>query len=261
MSLLAVEGVSKEFAVEGGIFRRRIGVVRALDQVSFAMEEGDSLGVVGESGSGKTTLARILTRMLAPDGGRVLWEGRPMESFTAREWAGNVQMIHQDPSASLNPKLTVRTLLEEPLRLRARLAGRRADSPAAAADCLAAVGLPADALSHYPHQFSGGQKQRVAIARALAAGPRLLIADEPVSALDLSIQAQILNLLMDLQERFRLTVLVISHDLAVVSALADRALVLKEGRAVEAGSAADVLARPKHPYTQALLEAVPQLVR
>jgi len=261
MSLLEVQKVSKNFAVEGGLFRRRLGTVKALREVSFALNAGESLGLVGESGSGKTTLAKILTRMIAPDGGRLLWEGRTADTFSPREWAGNVQMVFQDPSASLNPKLSVETLLSEPLALWKQRDGRGPVKPEDMVAILQSVGLPTDILSSYPHQFSGGQKQRLAIARALAARPRLLVADEPVSALDLSIQAQILNLILDLKEKFGLTIVIISHDLAVVSYLADNLMILKDGEAVEAGPAQRILTQPEHEYTRRLLEAVPALVR
>jgi oligopeptide transport system ATP-binding protein len=265
VSLLAAENISKAFPIEGGIFRWRIGTVRALRNVSFALEPGQTLGLVGESGSGKTTLARILTRMLAPDSGRLLWQGRPVDPRPERTWPCFVQMIFQDPTASLNPKLTVQTLLEEPVRQRALLSGEPRPSAAQARKeteaLLADVGLSADLLPYYPHQFSGGQKQRLAIARALAMRPKVLLADEPVSALDLSIQAQILNLLKDLKERLGLAAVIISHDLTVVSYLADRILVLKDGEVVESGATGAVLSAAQHPYTRQLLDAVPRLVR
>ncbi len=263
MILLSAENISKEFPVEGGVFRRKIGSVRALDSVSLRLEEGESVGVVGESGSGKTTLAKILLRMLAPDVGKLLWEGKPAESISRRDWAHGVQMVFQDPSASLNPKLTVHTQLTEALRARKSDPAEPRLSANAEKDALrellVSVGLPWDALFYYPHQFSGGQKQRIAIARALADRPRLLIADEPVSSLDLSIQAQILNLLMDLKDHYRLTLLTISHDLAVISYLAGRVVVMKQGKVVEEGATADVLSRPADAYTKALLDAVPRL--
>lgn len=263
--LVSVENVSMEFAVEGGIFRRRLGTVAALAGVSLAIEEDRCLGLVGESGSGKTTLGRILCGLYRPTSGRVLWQGRPFETLPARERAGLVQMVFQDPAASLNPKMTVQALLGEALRVRAALDGERSVTSETVRQrvrgALEDVGLPGDALFYYPHQFSGGQKQRIAIARALAVRPRLLVADEPVSALDLSIQAQILNLLMDLRQRHRLTLVVISHDLTVVSHLADRLTILKDGMVVEDGGAADVLDRPRHAYTRALLDAVPPLLR
>ena len=243
--------------MRGGIFQTRRSSVRALDDVSFCLNAGESLGLVGESGSGKTTLARLLSGFLTPSEGRILWEGRPQEEFTRWEWAGHVQMVFQDPSASLNPKLSVGTLLAEPLRRRIG----RADLAAAVEAALVEVGLPPDARYHYPHQFSGGQKQRIAIARALAAGPKLLIADEPVSALDLSVQAQILNLLADLRDRLHLTLILISHDLTVVRQMTERVLILDKGRTVETGSTDKVLSQPAHGTTRTLLDAVPALLR
>ncbi len=265
MELLKAEGLTKSFPVEAGLFRRAAGGVRALDDVSFSLEAGESVGVVGESGSGKTTLARILAGFLAPDGGKLVWEGRPREFFSRNAWAARVQMIFQDPSASLNPKLSVQTLLAEPLRQRARWDGLSIPRGPALVqrieEALVEVGLAPEARLAYPHQFSGGQKQRIAIARALAAGPRLLLADEPVSALDLSIQAQILNLLADLREKHNLTMVLISHDLTVVRQLTDRVMVLHQGKAAECGPTAGVLAAPQSPVTQALLEAVPAFLR
>lgn len=263
MILLSAENISKEFGIEGGFFRQKIGSVRALNNISLRLEEGESVGVVGESGSGKTTLAKILLRMLTPDNGNLLWEGKPAESISRQEWAHGVQMIFQDPAASLNPKLTVQTQLTEALRAKKIALAEPRLSTNAEKDALkyllTSVGLPWDALFYYPHQFSGGQKQRIAIARALAVKPRLLIADEPVSSLDLSIQAQILNLLMDLKDQYRLTLLTISHDLAVISYLAGRVVVMKQGNVVEEGATADVLSRPADAYTKALLDAVPRL--
>jgi ABC-type glutathione transport system ATPase component len=256
-ALLEVSDLTKVYPVRGGIFQTRRSDVRALDNVSTLLNAGESLGLVGESGSGKTTLARILAGFLTPTAGRILWEGRPQGDFSRAQWAGHVQMVFQDPSASLNPKLSVGTLLSEPLRRRTGRGGM----VAAVETALAEVGLPADARFHYPHQFSGGQKQRIAIARALAAGPKLLIADEPVSALDLSVQAQILNLLADLRERLELTLILISHDLTVVRQMTERVLILEKGRVVEAGSTEKVLSHPVHRTTQALLAAVPVMLR
>lgn len=262
--LLELRGVSKAYPARTGGFGRG-APVPALDNVSFSLEAGTSLGVVGESGSGKTTLAKILAGFLSADRGDVLWEGRPQGAFGRNEWAARVQMIFQDPSASLNPKLSVRTLLAEPLRQRARWDKRPAPTAAAlragVAETLQRVGLPEDAADVYPHEFSGGQKQRIAIARALAAGPRLLLADEPVSSLDLSVQAQILNLLTDLRRDLNLTLVLISHDLAVVNHLTDHTVVLKAGRLVEGGPTREVLAAPQSDVTRALLDAVPAFLR
>lgn len=253
-SLLELQSVGKVYPVRGGIFQSRRGTVAALEEVSFSLAAGESLGLVGESGSGKTTLARILAGFLSPTSGRVLWDGRPQGEFSRREWARCVQMVFQDPSASLNPKLSVDTLLTEALT-------RREGVPTTVESILRDVGLSPDARQHYPHEFSGGQKQRIAIARALAAGPRLLVADEPVSALDLSVQAQILNLLADLRERLNLTLVLISHDLTVVRQLTDRVVVLDRGRVVESGSTEQVLLNAASSVTRALLDAVPQALR
>lgn len=255
--LLEISGLSKIYPVRGGLFHARRSEVRALDGLSLSLHAGESLGLVGESGSGKTTLARLLAGFLSPSAGRIFWEGKPQSAFSRAEWAGRVQMVFQDPSASLNPKLSVGTLLAEPFRRRMarREAGASVDS------ALADVGLASDAKFFYPHQFSGGQKQRIAIARALAASPKLLIADEPVSSLDLSVQAQILNLLADLRERWRLTLLLISHDLTVVRQMTERVLILDRGRAVEFGLTEKVLSRPLSSTTQTLLDAVPAFLR
>jgi peptide/nickel transport system ATP-binding protein len=255
--LLEISDLTKVYPVRGGIFQNRRSEVRALDSVSVSLDAGDSVGLVGESGSGKTTLARLLAGFLVPSGGRILWQGKPRDDFSRAEWAGHVQMVFQDPSASLNPKLSVGTLLAEPLRRRVG----RATITGAVEAALREVGLPPDARTHYPHQFSGGQKQRIAIARALAADPKLLIADEPVSALDLSVQAQILNLLADLRESRHLTLLLISHDLTVVRQMTQRVLILDKGRTVETGATEKVLSRPAHETTRALLDAVPALLR
>ena len=264
-AMLSLENIVKIFPVEGGILRRKIGIVPALKGVSLRVPAGGSLGIVGESGSGKTTLGKIVARHLAADGGRVLWEGRPHEEFSRREWASRVQMVFQDPAASLNPKLSLRVLLGEAVAVRAQIDGqkgpRRAERDRRLQALLDEVGLSGAPLDAYPHQFSSGQRQRLAIARALAVRPRLLVADEPVSSLDLSVQAQILNLLMDLKDRWGLTYIVISHDLAVVSRLADRVAVMKNGEVVEEGETSAVLAAPRHPYTQTLLDAVPAFLR
>jgi peptide/nickel transport system ATP-binding protein len=248
--LLSAESLAKTYAPPGGLFAARRGAVRAVSGASFALEAGRSLGLVGESGSGKTTVARMVARFLVPDAGRLTWEGRPAESFSRREWAARVQMVFQDPSASLNPLLSVGAQLREALAPGVDLDGLLAD-----------VGLSREVLPHPPHVFSGGQRQRIAIARALARRPRLLIADEPVSSLDLSIQAQILNLLMDLRERFGLSLLVVSHDLAVVRRLTDQVIVMRRGDVVDAGDTAAVFAAPRSEYTRALLDGVPALLR
>ncbi|MFA5976403.1 MAG: ATP-binding cassette domain-containing protein [Elusimicrobiota bacterium] len=256
MPLLEVRHLSKTFPVEGGVFRRRVGSVQALQDVSFQIEPGETLALVGGSGCGKSTLAKILVGWLSPDAGTLLWNGQLLDTQSRRQRAHLMQMIFQDPYASLNPKLSIETQLAEAVRL------TEPDLAAAGIhrrciELLEAVRLPGDTLNHYPFQFSGGQRQRIAIARALAMRPTLLIADEPLSALDVSVQAQILDLFRNLKEALGLTMLFITHDLAVAANSADRIVVLQEGRLVEEGVLRDVLRQPRHTYTQALLKAVP----
>lgn len=248
MNLLEVKHISKTFPIEGGLFRQRVGSVQAVRDVSFQIKKGETLAVVGGSGCGKSTLARLMTGLLPLDEGELLWDGQPLQTFSPLERAHRIQMIFQDPFASLNPKLSVGTQLREVVH-----------GDTNPASLLQAVGLPADTLAHYPFQFSGGQRQRIAIARALAMKPALLIADEPLSALDVTIQAQILDLFKELKATYGLTILFITHDLAVADHFADRLLVLQNGRVIEEGLTASVLKNPQHPYTQALLEAVPHL--
>lgn len=255
MPLLDVRHLCKSFPIEGGVFRHRIGTVRALKDVSFSMEKGETLALVGGSGCGKSTLAKIIAGLLSADQGEILWEGRRLQNLTRIERAHRVQMIFQDPFASLNPKLSVGTQLEEVVRWAHGIKSIHQRCK----ELLEAVGLTEDALSHYPFQFSGGQRQRIAIARALAMRPSLLIADEPLSALDVTIQAHVLNLLKTLKSTLELTVLFITHDLAAADSFADRILVLQNGETVEEGDISTVLGRPQHPYTQALLEAVPKI--
>ncbi len=279
MSLLEIHHLSKTFSVEGGVFRRRIGSVQALKDVSFTLEQGETLAVVGGSGCGKSTLAKLITGLLKPDTGDILWEGKPLDTFSRLERAHRVQMIFQDPFASLNPKLSVGTQLNEVIKTSPRQSVSRGLSIKRSSvdpglqsagkttltakgdiiELLAAVGLPADTLDHYPFQFSGGQRQRIAIARALALQPSLLIADEPLSALDVTVQAQVLALLRELKASLGLTILFITHDLAVAESFSQRIIVLQEGEIVEQGATADVLSNPKHPYTQALRDAVPRI--
>jgi ABC-type glutathione transport system ATPase component len=252
--LLEGRTLSKSFPIEGGLLRRRIGSVQALKDISFHITRGETLAVVGGSGCGKSTLAKIITGLLTPDTGTLLWEGQPLDTGGRLERARRVQMIFQDPFASLNPKLSIGTQLRE--------AAAQADQTGPVKSCeelLEAVGLPRETMGNYPFQFSGGQRQRVAIARALALNPALLIADEPLSALDVTIQAHILKLLKDLKQAYGLTVLFISHDLAVVDSFADRMIVLQKGEQVEAGAVGPLLSKPQHPYTQALLDAVPRI--
>jgi ABC-type glutathione transport system ATPase component len=252
--LLEGRGLSKTFPIEGGLFRRRVGSVRALKDVSFQIAQGETLALVGGSGCGKSTLAKVIAGLLEPEAGTLLWEGQPMKPWSRLERARRIQMIFQDPFASLNPKLSIGTQLRDVVRL----TGVK-DVDVRCVELLDAVGLPADTLGHYPFQFSGGQRQRIAIARALAMNPALLIADEPLSALDVTIQSHILDLLRNLKKVYRITILFISHDLAVVDSFADRAIVLQNGEAVEEGLVSRLLSNPQHAYTRALLDAVPKV--
>ena len=256
-ALLELEGIKRRFPVRDALGRAR-GAVRAVDGVSLAVEQGEVLAIVGESGCGKSTLGRLALRLIEPDAGTVRFAGEDLAGLSAaalRARRRDMQLIFQDPFASLDPRMTVQAAIAEPLRLhgvvpRAAEAGR-------VAEWLERVGLRADHARRWPHEFSGGQRQRIAIARALASGPKLVIGDEPVSALDVSVQAQVVNLLQDLIRELGLTFVLISHDLAVVRHIADRVAVMYLGRIVELGPAAEVFARPKHPYTRALLAAVP----
>jgi ABC-type glutathione transport system ATPase component len=255
--LLEVKNLSKSFPISTGGGSDGPRSIQALSNVSTTLAEGETLAVVGGSGCGKSTLAKIIVGLLPPDEGEVLWEGKPLTGLTRYERARRVQMIFQDPYASLNPKLSVGTQLKECL-VREESTGA-ASTEKRAAQLLESVGLTADVLNHYPFQFSGGQRQRIAIARALAMKPRLLIADEPLSALDVSVQSQILNLFKELKRTFHLTLLLITHDLAVAGTQADRILVLEKGKVVENGSAREVILNPTHAYTRALVDAVPRL--
>jgi oligopeptide/dipeptide ABC transporter ATP-binding protein len=257
MSLLRVDDLEKQFRLRRG---GRTAVVRALNGVSLAIGRGETLAVVGESGCGKSTLARALVRLIDVDGGQIDFAGkdvRLLRGAALRQYNRRVQMVFQDPYGSLNPRMTVGEALSEALRVHrlvppARVAAR-------VAELLDLVGLPAAAAARLPHEFSGGQRQRIAIARALSVDPELLIADEIVSALDVSVQAQIVNLLLELQERLGLAMLFVSHDLRVVRHIAHRVAVMYLGRVVELGTAEQVFAAPRHPYTAALLRAAPRL--
>lgn len=252
--LLQVQGLSCHFVQRG----RQRRVFRALDQVSFQLQQGEILGVVGESGSGKTTLARALAGLLNKTTGQVWLKGEPLPARYRRRdfrrYSGQLQMVFQDPYATLNPRLTIGDSLAEPLRL----LGRGAEAPERIAAGLERVGLTQAVAGRYPHEFSGGQRQRIGIVRALIAEPELLICDEPVSALDVSVQAQIVNLLAELRTELGLAMLFIAHDLALVRYLCDRVLVLYHGRAVEEGPVQAVLGQPRHPYTRLLLESSPK---
>ena len=254
-ALLDVSGLTKDFPVSGGWFepQRRL---RAVDDVTFALNAGETLGIVGESGCGKTTLGRMILRLLEPTAGRIVFDGRDITHLPQRrirELRRDIQVVFQDPYSSLNPRMKVRDIIAEPLG-NFGVAGRAATERVA--EVMEIVGLPAEYMDRYPHAFSGGQRQRIGIARALASRPRLIVADEPVSALDVSVQAQILNLLRDLQGSLDLTYLLISHDLGVVANLSDRVAVMYAGRIVELAPARALFETPQHPYTEALLSAV-----
>ena len=254
--LLSVEQVSRRYRLPRERLFDSAPIVQALSDVSFALHAGKSLGVVGESGSGKSTLARLVMALERPDAGRVLFGGQDMallDSAALRRARVGFQMVFQDPYGSLDPRRTVGRTVAEPLAMLQGAA--RTDQRDAAALALDAVGLRASDMDKYPHEFSGGQRQRIAIARALITRPRLIVADEPVSALDVSVQAQVLNLMQDLQDRFGVTYLFISHDLAVVDLVCDEVLVLQHGVVVERGATREVFAHPQHDYTRTLLAA------
>ncbi len=256
--LVEVEGVGRRFPIRPGLFGRAGAHVHAVQDVSFVLATGAVLGVVGESGSGKSTLGRLVLRLLPSSTGRIRFDGTDLTTAgpdSLRRFRRHAQMVFQDPYSSLNPRMRVGAALAEAMRVHGL--ANRATARDRVADLLESVGLKPDHRDRLPRAFSGGQRQRVAIARALAVEPRLIVADEPVSALDVSIQAEILNLLKGLQERLSLTMLFISHDLAVVELIADRVLVLYLGRVMELGPTAQVLRMPRHPYTRALIDAVP----
>ncbi len=258
-NVLELHNVKTHFPVRRGLlFSRRVGTVRAVDGVSLGVRKGEILGLVGESGCGKSTLARTILRLVPITDGAVILNGRNIGDLTEKELRAvrpEAQMIFQDPYASLNPRMTVFDAIAEPLLTHGRAS--RKDAPARVAEIMRQVGLAPRFMRKYPHEFSGGQRQRIAIARALALDPKLIIADEPVSALDVSVQAQILNLLAELRARADLTLIFISHDLSVVRHISDRIAVMYLGRIVEIGDAEEVFIHPVHPYTRALLSAIP----
>jgi oligopeptide transport system ATP-binding protein len=258
--LLRIAELRVEFPLRRG-WLRTAGALRAVDGVDFELAAGEALGVVGESGSGKSTLARAVLQLVRPRGGQVVWLGRPLEQLSVAELRPlrrDLQIVFQDPLASLNPRMTVGEIVAEPLRVHRRdldAAGRRSETAA----MLTRVGLSADMMNRYPHEFSGGQCQRIGIARAMILRPKLLICDEPVSALDVSVQAQIVALLRDLKRDWGVSMLLVSHNLAVVRRLCDRVLVLYLGRMMELAASDLLFAAPMHPYTRALLAAVPSI--
>ncbi len=261
MPLMSVRNLRTWFPVVGGVFRRRTGEIKAVDGVSFDVGAGETVGLVGESGSGKTTVGRTLLKLTPATSGEVIYEGRdilPMTEGEFRPLRKDLQMIFQDPFGSLNPRMTVHAILSEPLEIHFP-AMTKADRRERVAELLALVGLPADAMGRYPHEFSGGQRQRIGIARALAVKPRFIVCDEPVSALDVSVQAQIVNLLQDLQEQLGVAYLFIAHDLAVVEHVSDHVIVMHRGKIVESAPAGAIYSDPQHDYTKKLLSAVPRL--
>jgi oligopeptide/dipeptide ABC transporter ATP-binding protein len=257
--LLEIRNLSKCFSIHGGFLLKEVATMKAVDNVSFSIKRGETLGLVGESGCGKSTLGKTLLRLIEPTKGQILFEGNDITNIKAREMKSmrrQMQIIFQDPYASLNPRMSVRNILEEPLRIH-RLCNSEEEITSRVYELLDYVQLPKEALKKYPHEFSGGQRQRICIARALAVKPKLIVCDESVSALDVSIQAQVVNLLMDLQAELGLTYLFISHDLKVVKFISHHIAVMYLGRLVEMAPVDDLYRSPKHPYTKALLSAIP----
>lgn len=258
--ILEAKNIKKYFPIKGGVLKRTVGHVKAVDDVSLSIIKGETLGVVGESGSGKSTLGRVILRLMEPTEGQIIFEDEDITRLSNRQLRPirrDMQIVFQDPFASLNPKMNVQELIEEPLLVQTPLKKReRTDK---AINLLEKVGLRPDDRLKYPHEFSGGQRQRISIARALALNPKFVICDEPVSALDVSIQAQVLNLMADLQDEFNLTYLFIAHDLSVVKHISDRVAVMYLGRIAEIAPKKNLYETPLHPYTEALLSAVPSI--
>ena len=258
-SLLELKDVKKYFPIRSGIFQKKIGDVKAVDGISFSLKRGETLGIVGESGCGKSTAGRTMIRLYKPTAGQIFYKGRDISSLSEealrKSVRKNIQMVFQDPFASLNPRKTLRSIIKEPFNTHHMYNFKERNEKAE--ELLAKVGLHPSFANRYPHEFSGGQRQRIGIARALALNPELIIADEPVSALDVSIQAQVINLMEELQEEFNLTYLFISHDLSVVRHISDRVGVMYLGKMMELTDKHELYNNPLHPYTQALMSAVP----
>ena len=256
-NLLTVKNLEKKFPVQRGLLKRTVGYIHAVDGVSFEIAQGETLGLVGESGCGKSTTARVILRLLQSTGGEVTFNGKSIGELSddeMRELRKDIQIVFQDPYASLNPRMTVRQLVAEPLIVHGMATD---DSDPRVDEMLELCGLSREFGNRYPHEFSGGQRQRVGIARALVTNPKLVVLDEPVSALDVSVQAQILNLLDDLRKRFGFSYLFVAHDLSVVSHISNRVAVMYLGKIVEIGTREEIFNNPKHPYTKALISAVP----
>ena len=257
--LLSVKNLVKDYPIKGGFFSRVVGNVHAVSDVSFEIKKGETLGLVGESGCGKSTLGRCILRLIEPTSGQVLFKGQDITKLSPEEMRKlrrNMQIIFQDPYASLNPRMSIFDILSEPLEIH-KIGANKVERKKRVQELLDLVGLRKESISRYPHEFSGGQRQRICIARALAVNPEFIVCDEPVSALDVSIQAQIVNLLQDLQKELKLTYLFIAHDLKVVEHISNRVAVMYLGKVAEITESESLYARPRHPYTKALLSAIP----